>query len=179
VKVELPESVLKVITAYAERFRVNSATAAQRLMDEIGVAFEGEFPEILGPTWRKVWPSSEPERKPDGKPSVDDGEGPSEEQIVLLERSPNLASGFAGVYAANGGWRGHARGRPLKTRRSPERAAWDRYLFMKENNLPYGNDPVGETVAWLRSRNPHATEEELRREAEEMEALRGGSVPGM
>lgn len=176
-RVELPVKVEEIVKAYAKRFGGTPGAAANRLMDDLAVAFEDGAPAFLGPTWQKVCQPEEATTA--GKPDVQD-ETLSDEQLDLLQLSGKLASGFAYVYAANGGWRGQgANGKMLTTRKTPARAAWDRYLSFQENNLPYNPSSLDETIAWLRSRNPQASEEELRREAQELEALKGGTAPGM
>jgi hypothetical protein len=156
--------VITLIEGHANRFKISAREAAKRFMDELDVACENGTPDFLGPTWKRDSKNGKTEKEPEL----------TFEQLALLERSSTLASGFAGVHANGAGWRANVRGRSLPTRKTPEHAAWDRYQFIQQSKV----NPIEETMAWLRQEHPNWTEEELRREAEEMESLRGGSLPG-
>lgn len=113
---------------------------------------------------------------------VDDGNLPA------LEVSRKLASGYVGVYSHTRGWRAQvpifdaalqlhddAPPRPagmkfLRTRETPIQAAIDRRAYLLAHDQPYG--PLAETIAWLRTRHPEMTEAQLRKEAEELDALK-------
>lgn len=59
----------------------------------------------------------------------------------VLEKATNR-SGYAGVHPNGSGWRAYVmlggKGRHLPTRARPELAAWDRYVFHQEHDIPYG-----------------------------------------
>ena len=103
--------------------------------------------------------------------------------LPALEVSRKLASGYVGVYSHTRGWRAQVPildgtctpPRPagmkfLRTRETPIQAAIDRRAYLLAHDQPYG--PLAETIAWLRTRHPEMTEAQLRKEAEELDALK-------
>ena len=200
-KADVRGSLLSAVNLYAKLYSITPQEAFQRLVDAIETQVAvGDSLDFLGKDWGRAAPRASTRAAP--APIVADPKeesataqasgviapigtfSPSDdltaEQIAQLDRSEKLSSGFTGVYANGNGFRARVRApggvvKYLTTCRSPERAAWERLLFYREHNMPYG--VLGETVEWLRSQRPGASDEELLAEAKEMEELRGGSVP--
>lgn len=177
-KLTVLSRVEEALNAFAQEHDITPQEAGKRLMEDLNAAFRFGTPEFLGPAWRKEPPSkgsgeeslrSRPRRANEVEPQLTD------EQIKLIERNAKLESGFAGVYRTMSGWRATGPDKQwMKTRSTALWAAWERHQAFKALPQP---DPIDETMQWLRGRMPGSNEEEIRRHAEEMEALKSGPLP--
>lgn len=98
----------------------------------------------------------------------------------VLERDSKLRGGYAGVYPHRERWRPFVispggKGKYLRTRALPELAAWDRYLWFKANDVPYG-DSAKMVANMLRGGASGSDHEIIATEQEAIERWASGEI---
>lgn len=140
VKTRISSALYSILEQVAQQFGVKPEQALNILLEKIGRLVETGEAHFLGPEWEHAWNVL---LAADKAPQA----GMEPIDVGRLHRSPrkNSASGFVGVYPNGKNFRAMARnpepGNPqitLGTFRTPELAAWKRYLFYKQHQLVYG-----------------------------------------
>lgn len=200
IRIQLPEQLAKVVDHYTKVYNVTEIEAVNRLLSGLETMIvEGISLVEIGRDWQRVarelqlQPEIRPDPPVERESEADEAtsSGPTiapfaaasvedDGNLPALEVSRKLASGYVGVYSHSRGWRAQvpildAMGagvgmKFLRTRETPIQAAIDRRTYLLAHDQPYG--PLAETIAWLRTRHPEMTEAQLRKEAEELDALK-------
>lgn len=129
------------------------------MLMELGTRFEQGDASFLGPIWLRALKRALANNYgalADG-PKID---------FDKLHRSAKTKSGFVGVYANGKGFRAMAKVEGIEsyvgTFQTAEEAAWRRFLYYKENKIPYGELEV-DIAAW-RARGEQGDDMHLARE---------------
>lgn len=189
-------STQRLFEIYGARFnRSWNESVLELLNAAVALLYNGKG-DILGPTWAVAVSALRDEQaqeafeqhrvkqaEADALADANKAKKLQHINVLLLERRASNKSGFVGVYRNGRGWRGSVSdpvtGSPvvLETRDSPEEAAWDRYLWHRENNVAYSLAERAREDQISRMCSQGATYEEALARVEAMDKYGKPNVP--
>jgi hypothetical protein len=160
-RVKLGADTWRLISVFAQQLGVDDHVATKLFTGQINALIAAGSISWLSADWQAV--ARQLGHNPRPAPGID---------LTKLHRSNRTKAGFVGVYANGAGFRAAGRrGEYICTAPTAEEAAWRRYLYYKEHNLPYGE--MEETIDQLRKQGERGTDAELQEIALETARLSG------
>lgn len=142
---------LRLAEAFAQRFELQPPRALEILLGQVEALIKTRSTAWLSADWQELARMVERLAPPVALTHID---------LTKLHRSEKTNSGFVGVYANGRGFRAAGpHGAHVGQYELAEEAAWARYLYYKQRNLPYGQMEID--IAAMRQRGEVGSDGQL------------------